>query len=229
MSDNAVILKSNGVYKIGEAARLVSWADGGHGAESLSRKELREWVDSGVGLLRWADVPGGKRRLTFRALISLRLIFRAHRLGVPLDVITGDADRRQRMLEVDWPFARKGLWEFADEPVLSGAHASSRLEASLRGVQWLNYHRRGIDSHYGLEFDRDEVACAWRPAKDVKIEPGIVSGAPCIDGTRIPTGVIWGMAEAGESVAEIADWYGLPDARVSNAVDWEKQLADINV
>lgn len=218
MSVNEVILKSNGLYRVGEAARLVSWAEEQRGARPLTRGRLRGWVDSGVGLLRWADVPGGKEWITFRALISLRFIFRARGSGFPPKVITRDVCQLKQILGVDWPLASKRLWDPAD-----------KLGVPDIGIHWLADYRGGLNRHDELVFGEDGVACAWRPVKDVKIEPGIVSGAPCIDGTRIPTWVVFGMAEAGDSVEEIADWYELPEVRVRNAVDWEQQLAAIRV
>ena len=229
MSDNAGIPKFNGLYKVRDAARLVSWADGRPGAESLTRKELREWVDSGVGRLRWAEVLGGKKRITFRALISLRFIFRVQRQGHSLDAVTEDAARLKRVWGVDWPFASKPLWYPLDSHTFPPIQDPARTKEAWRLINRRIYYWQGLNRQHGLEFGEDGVACVWRPVKDVKIQPGIVSGAPCVDGTRIPTWVIFGMAEAGESVEEIAYWYELPDARVRNVVDWEGRLAAISV
>ena len=233
MIDQAVIPKFNGRYKVGDAARLVSWAEGQSGADSLTRKELRGWVDSGVGGLRWADVaiPGGKerRRLTFQALISLRLIFRVQRQGRSLDAVTEDAARLKRVWGVDWPLASKPLWYPLDSHTFPPIQDPARTKEAWRLLNRRIYYWQGLNRQHGLEFGEDGVARLWRPVKDVRIEPGIVSGAPCVDGTRIPTWVIFGMAEAGESVEEIAYWYELPEARVRNVVDWEQQLAAISV
>lgn len=229
MSDNGAGVKSNGLYRVKEAARLVSWADGLPGAELLKPGQLREWVDSGVGELRWADVSGGKRRLTFRALISLRLIFRAYCLGVSRELLNTDAPRLKRILEMEWPFASKSLWSASNDLPPPKTDDSSRLKEYWRQISRRSYYWPGYARPHGLEFGDDGIACAWHPAKDVKIAPGIMSGRPCIAGTRIPTWVVAGMVDGGDSIREIADWYGLPEARVKNAVAWEKQLAACRV
>ena len=209
MSDNEVAVKSNGLYRVKEAARLISWANEPLGVGPLTPGRLREWVDSGVGQLHWADVPGSKKHLTFQSLISLRLIFQAYCLGISREFFNADAPRLERVLKTEWPFASKSLWSPGDE----------------LPIPKTNYpYWQGATRTHGLEFDDDGVACAWRPVKDVKIEPGIMSGRPCIAGTRIPTWVVAGMVDEGDGIAEVADWYDLPVERVKNAVDWERQL-----
>ena len=224
MSDNEVAVKSNGLFRVKEAARLVSWSDRTPGTEPLTRGQLRELVDSGVGQLRWANVPGGKKHLTFRALISLRLIFRVHRAGISRKYLNYDVHRLKEVLKTEWPFASRHLWYPGSRLLIPETDDPSRLkeycdENFRRSFYWLNATRP-----HGLEFDADGIACAWRPAADVKIEPGIMSGRPCIAGTRIPTWVVAGMVDGGDGIAEIADWYDLPAERVKNAVAWERQL-----
>ena len=231
---NAVdtIPKTNGLYKIREAARLVSWADGRPGDKALTKKLLREWVDSRVGLLRWADIPTGKKRITFRALISLRMIFRLHCQGMPCEAITEDAARLKGALGMEWPLASKDVWALKDDqlgkPVPSARNSENRYRRWQIGYQ-RSYYPLPTDFAHGLEFDEDGVACVWRPAKGVSIEPGIFSGSPCVAGTRIATWIVAGMAEAGDTIEEIADWYDLPQERIENAVEWERQLAAVKV
>ena len=231
MIDKAVIPKFNGRYKVGAAARLVSWAEGQSGVESLTRKELRGWVDSGVGGLRWADVaiPGGKerRRLTFQALISLRLIFRVRRMGVPPAAITEGALRLQQMLEVDWPFASAGVWrrEAPAFPCLSELMAEWK-----HGREAMGFLERWLSENAGaLEFNEFGVACAWRPVKNVLIHEGVVRGQPCVLGSRTPVWVVRSLFEQGESIADIAYDYGFTQEKVQDAVAWGKRVASVAI
>ena len=236
MTTGETIPKPGGLYKIREAARLVTWADGRALNKHLSKQQARDWVDNNVGLLRWADIPGGKKRITFRALISLRVIFRLHYRGMSCEAITGEAARLGRVLGVEWPFASKAIWALEDDqlgklfPPARSSESSSRENAYRH---WQIYFQRifllppGFAN--GLEFDEDGVACAWQPDTWVRLEPGMVSGRPCVARTRIPTWIIRDMSEGGDSVEEIADWYDLDEERVRNAVEWEKQLASVVV
>lgn len=223
MRDNAVILKSNGLYEVGEAARLVSWADGQPGAGSFTCKQLRGWVDSGDGLLRWADVPGGNERLTFQALISLRLIFGVRRMGVPPAAITEGALRLQQMLEVDWPFASAGVWrrEAPAFPCLSDLVAEWKHGREAMGFLelWLS------ENAGALEFNEFGLAYAWRPVKNVLIHEGVVRGKPCVLGSRTPVWVVHSLYEQGESIADIAYDYGFTEEKVKDAVAWGKRVA----
>ena len=219
--------KFNGLYKVRDAARLVSWAEGQPGAESLTRGQLREWVDSGVGLLRWADVLGGKKRLTFQALISLRLIFRVRRMGVPLEAITEGALRLQQMLEVDWPFASAGVWrrESPAFPCLSELMAEWK-----QGRETADFLEHWLSENAGaLEFDEFGLACAWRPIKNVLIHRGVVRGKPCVLGSRTPVWVVHSLYEQGESIADIAYAYGFTEEKVQDAVAWGQRVASAAV
>ena len=164
------------------------------------------------------------RRLTFRGLISLRLIFRVRSLGVSRDFLNDDVHRLKRILGVEYPFASKPMWSAGNELLLPKTDDPSRLRKNWRENFRRSFYWWHATRPHGLEFDADGVACAWRPVADVKIEPGIMSGRPCIAGTRIPTWVVAGMVDGGDGIAEIADWYDLPAERVKNAVAWEKQL-----
>ena len=232
MTAAETIPKPRGLYKIREAARLVTWADGRALNKQLSKQQAQDWVDSGADLLRWADIPGGKKRISFRDLISLRLIFRLHSHGVSPEVITEDASRLRRILGVEYPYASKVLWEPSFTvfgKLIPKAGSSKYSEKDWEVIYQRLWRVRSSNSHHGLEFDEDGEACVWHPDIWVRIEPGMVSGRPCVARTRIPTWIIGGMAEAGDTVEEIADCYDLDEERVRNAVEWEKQLASVAV
>ena len=232
MTAAETIPKPRGLYKIREAARLVTWADGRALNKHLSKQQARDWVDNGVGLLRWADLPNGKKRISFRDLISLRLIFRLNSHGVSPEVITEDAPRLKRVLGVEYPYASKVLWEpsFTEfGKLIPNAGESKYSRKSWDMLYQRLWHVRSSNFHHGLEFDKDGEACVWHPDAWVRIEPGMVSGRPCVARTRIPTWIIRDMLGGGDSVEEIADWYDLDEERVRNALEWEKQLASVVV
>lgn len=232
MTAAETIPKPRGLYKIREAARLVTWADGRALNKHLSKQQARDWVDSGVGLLRWADLPNGKKRISFRDLISLRLIFRLHSQGVSPEVITEDASRLRRILGVEYPYASKVLWEPSNTEsgkLIPNTGASAYSKKSWEMIYQRSQYPFSPNPHHGLEFDKDGEACAWQPAAGVLIKPGIFSGSPCLAGTRIATWIIGGMAEEGDTVEEIADWYDVDEERVKDVVEWERQLASVVV
>ena len=48
-----------------------------------------------------------------------------------------------------------------------------------------------------IEFGSDLHASIWRPAEGVWLNPKIQAGAPCVDGTRVPTRAIADLEAAG--------------------------------
>ncbi len=75
-----------------------------------------------------------------------------------------------------------------------------------------------------IEFDVGGRPTRWSPVDGVAIDPAIQAGAPCIDGTRIPTVVVAARA-AVEHDEDIAFDLDLDVAAVEAAVRFEELLA----
>ena len=228
-------------YDTWEAARLVSWSNKQAGIGPLKEAELIRWIDAGVGGLEWEDVweEDGKieKYIDFPTLISLRLICllhfdspdfpQAYSNRVALEDITATMPKLRRELGLKSPFASKSLWNMHDKDTAVSVGESKGTE-----TEWQRIYRKlcGGRRHWrieaGLEYGEDGIACAWFPAEDIKIDPRFVSGSPCLARTRIPTGIIFGMVKAGDTVEELAEDYDVPKGRINNAVKWENQLAD---
>lgn len=215
-------------YDTWEAARLISWSNKQAGIPPLTEAELIRWIDDGVGLLEWAyfwEEDGELQTyIDFPTLVSLRLICLLRFQKVPLEAVTKATSQLREDLSVKYPYASKPLWTFLEHsPSVNNDEVNLIIERLIQFALIV-----GLDPS-GLEFGADGVASAWLPAEDIKIDPRFVSGSPCVAGTRIPTGVLFGMVEAGDSEAELADWYELPEERIKNAVKWENQLAAVGV
>jgi uncharacterized protein (DUF433 family) len=76
-----------------------------------------------------------------------------------------------------------------------------------------------------IEFDAGGRPAKWSPIDGVTIDPEIQAGAPCIDGTRIPTAVVAARA-AVEPDTEIAFDLDLDLDAVEIAVKFEQLLAE---
>ena len=226
-------------YDTWEAARLISWSNKQTGIGSLSETELIQWINDGIGLLEWADVweEDGEvqRYIDFPTLISLRLICLLHfespdSTGMPLEDITEATAWLGEKLGIHWPFASKEMWN-PYKPISTIAdkvRKTGNLKAEWEATyNFLDLQRRSrLEINSDLEFDEDGIACAWLPAKDIKLDPRFVSGSPCLAGTRIPTGIIMGMVKAGDSISELAEDYEVTEERIRNALKWENHLAE---
>ena len=219
-------------YDTWEAARLISWSNRQAGFGPLSEAELTKWIDTGVGGLDWAYalVEDGEetKYIDFPTLISLRLICLLRSYGVSLKDIGEVATLSRQELGLDWPFASRSLWNLPSEDEKNAILIDSEVMTLIVAAMIL--YLTGSALPWGnLEFDQDGIASAWLPFKDVIIDPRVVSGSPCVVGTRTPTwafsGMLHGEGPKGEDrIEKLANGYKLTKEQVRNALDWEKQL-----
>ncbi len=209
-------------YDTEEAARLISWSNKQAGIKPLTEAELVQWIDDGVGGLAWADTweEDGevKNYIDFPTLISLRMICLLQSYGLSREEIKEFALLSRQELSLERPFASRFLWTLQTVPPdLSDSELTSRI------LQGIIIHLTGNPSR-DLEFGEDGIACAWLPVKDVVIDARVVSGSPCVVGTRTPTWVFTGMLKGGDNIEELANGYRMTKEQVWNALDWERQL-----
>ena len=226
-------------YDTWEAARLISWANKQAGLRPLTEAELTEWLHAGVGGLEWAYTYEEEGEVTkyidFPTLISLRLICLLHfdRPDFPsvysnrvvLKDITEAMPKLRRELGIKWPFASKTLWNMHDKNTAVSVGKFIDPKAEWERIYWqLCGERLKWHTEAGLDYGEDSVAYAWLPAKGVVIDARVVSGSPCVKGTRTPTWAFTGMLKGGGNIEELSDGYRLTKEQVLNALDWERQL-----
>jgi uncharacterized protein (DUF433 family) len=132
------------------------------------------------------------------------------------------------------PFALKDLW-ISDTEIF--VEMEGLLSVTRQGQyamdlvrEWLKRLRRPTNGSTDLSFHRingHEVASAWRPQTFVTLNPKVQFGAPCINGTRIPTNSVWAMHLAGDEPKGIASAYGIEIEKVNAALEWERKLAAV--
>ena len=209
-------------YDTAEAARLISWSNQQKGIEPLTEAELAEWIGNRLGKLKWADVLEEDGRVTrhidFPTLTSIRLICLLRSSGVTLKDIDEAAPLLRKQLGVEWPYASRVLWNSPEPQVRPGNN-----EAVGTVIKGLLLCSPKLAPH-GLEFGADGVASAWLPAKGVVIDPHVVSGSPCVAGTRTPTWAFAGPLTDGDNIEELANAYRLSKEQIRNALDWERQI-----
>ena len=70
------------------------------------------------------------------------------------------------------------------------------------------------------ELDEDRPV-AYRPVPGVVVRPGVGWGRFCLEGTGINTSVVASRIRGGESIEEVADDFGVSEALVRAAVEFE--------
>lgn len=195
-------LLGRGIYDIAEAARIVR-----RHADTVAR-----WT-RGTDPLHHVE---SDRIISFLDLISLWVISELIRRGVPRREIRTGGEYVARNVGTNYPFAHQDL-------ATVGAGFFGKFK------EWVDVGKGGQGSFpvvieellSPIEFGSDLHASIWRPAKGVWLNPEVQAGAPCIDGTRVPTKVIADLEAVGDHIEDIADDLSLNTTQVRAALQYE--------
>ena len=195
-------LLGRGIYDIAEAARIVR-----RHPDTVAR-----WTRGTDPLHHVKD----DRIFSFLDLISLWVISELIRRGVPRREIRAGAEYVTEHLDTNYPFAHRGL------ATVGGGFFGDFKE-------WVDVGKRGQGTFQNvieellnpIEFGPDFHASIWRPAKGVWLNPRVQAGAPCVDGTRVPTKVIADLEAGGDHIKDIADDLNLDITQVHAAMQYE--------
>ncbi|MCY4102478.1 MAG: DUF433 domain-containing protein [bacterium] len=207
-----------GIYDVAEVARLLR----------RTRQRVEGWTrsDRRANPLLTGELAG---LFSFWDLMSLRVIAVLLDRGVGRDHIRNGATYLARRLGTDRPFAHKSL-------ATMGAGFFAEVEP---GEGWENVRQGGqlafqavvVPLLEPIEFNDEGMAAIWRPRAEVWINPAVQAGEPCVNGTRVPTGLIARLlsaeddrAPSDEEIAEVSDDYRLSVAQVRAALGFEHSL-----
>jgi uncharacterized protein (DUF433 family) len=165
------------------------------------------------------------RAFSFVDLVSLKVVSDLRRRKV------SEADIRQGVMYLEEltghakPFAHRDVVELL-------ATSGTALLVDIQGG-WYDIGKGGQGASKEVvrlwlkrvSYDNAGVAELWRPAKLILINPAVQAGAPCVEGTRVPTGTIADMA-AEDPVDVVADDLDLTFEQVSAAVAFERSLRE---
>lgn len=206
-------------YRVGEAARY----------SGVSARTVTYWH---FGSGKAPALPGRSRRqgLSYYQLIEVAFVATFRNLGVSLRRIRQARDYAAQVLKSEYPFAQyqwmtEGhhlLLEFSD--LESNASVGRLVVADRQGqVAW-----RDVVSDRFHQFDYVAgTALVWRLCgrdNPVTIDPRVSFGAPNVKG--IPTWVLKGRWDAGESIADIQDDFGLDADDIRHSLQFEGIVFD---
>src|SRR5438270_1260132 len=209
-------------YRFSEAARLA-----GTTTQSISR-----WY-------RGYEVPGHRMRpvlpsdggglLAYRQLVEVAFVASFRRLGVKLDTLRKAHDYCRKTFESEHPFAElrfktDGVHVLALLADYDPTWAEEeRLIVTDVGGQlvWEPAIRDRLD-----QFDYEEnLALRWYPrgrSKVIVVDPRVTFGAPIIRGTGVPTAVVRERYQAGETLEDIQEDFGIPRLQLEQALEFEE-------
>jgi len=164
------------------------------------------------------------KALSYLQLIEVAVVSSFRKAGVSLKKIRAAREYVSKQLEKDHPFAHhsfktdgKELWmDYAQFEADAGDR--TLLKATEKGqLAWTDI----IGKLQEFEYE-DELATKWYlegRESDIAIDPRIQFGAPAING--IATWIFRGRWDAGESIEDIADDFGMPNSSIMQALKFE--------
>lgn len=210
-------LLGSGVYDADEVSRLLA----------LPVKDIARWATPDRNGLPPLVSPTFDKAFAFVDLVSLAVASELSKRRVAEAEMRHGVAYLQKHSGHDKPLAHEDV-------VKTLATSGQAFIARLDGDQdWYDVGKGGQGTFNDivgiylkhLAFDDFGIAQRWKPAQYVVLDPRIQAGAPCVEGTRIPTETIAEMAEADppEFVAEDMD---LAIEEVRAAIEFEAQLQE---
>lgn len=226
---------STGVYSVPDAAQYLRattppsgkpvrlWRRNRDAFIAPSARHLYRWIRSGLRP-EFEHLPRRDLLIRFDDLIRLRMIALLRSRGLSTRAIAESESEARRLTGKADPLVTEPLWAFSSDVFLR--ITDQLVAASRRGQLGMEFLIDFLQpANHGLSFGSDSRATSWSPADRVLIDPAIQFGAPCIEGTRIQTEVVWEMHRAGDSCEFLATMYGVTLERIRAAVAWEETLA----
>lgn len=209
----------DGIFAPQEVARYLAATMPTRGRPLTSGRVLR-WIRGGLLAPDNRGIEGHRLTIDFDDLVTCQVIALLREAGFSLQRVRREEVHWARYFNATKPFACASFWyelphlfaRVGGELLLSsGQIAMQFLAASVRPVR------------DGLTFsETTSRPTAWRPTAGVTLDPTVQFGQPCVEGTRIPTGALWGYVRGGDAVPFIAATYGLEVGEVERAVQWEQ-------
>lgn len=162
---------------------------------------------------------------SFSDLVSLFVVRELLREGVKPRTIR-EAEIWLRETEAtDRPFVRDDIKTDGVEVFYRDELIPTQIEAaSRRGQQTMREPIK--DRLMSIQY-QDGSAVYWIPAPGIVIDPRVQFGSPVIEGTRIPTEAVYGVAKE-LGIERAVRRFDLSTERVENAIAFEDRLASLN-
>lgn len=200
-------------YQVREAARyaqisaqtVVAWHKADQ-AQVLSERQDRE-------------------RLSYLQLIELAVVAAFRKAKIPLPEIRAARDYIKRNLKSQHPFAEYQFKRYGKSLFTEFEESGRRklLKANQGGqLVWKEIVGPVLQE---FEYEHEGVAIRWRvagPSSPIIIDPRLSFGAPTVKG--VPTWILKGRFDAGESDSVIAEDFGIDVLSVREALKFEGVL-----
>ncbi len=219
----------NGLYSIADAAeilripvgRLRHWVRGYYYGPSSAKKRQVAVVPRFYG--------GDEQPLSFVELIELLFVSQFRLKGLSMQYIRKAAEIARKQFETDYPFAVKrfsayGGRIFATVDIEEHPKRSIATHEIVHGqVIFNSFVRRYFRYHIDIEKDFAKRYWPLGRTQRVVIDAERAFGAPIDAPTGVPTEALVAAVDAGDSPAEVAEWFDVPSKAVEAAIRYERR------
>lgn len=200
-------------YQVQEAARYAG----------VSPQTILDWHKAGSR--KTLSQRESRAALSYMQLIEVAVVSAFRKAGVSLNSIRATRDYASKVLNSEFPFAEyrfkaDGKRLVMDYQQIEGEKGRGKLLRADQGGQLAWEEVVGRLSEF--EYEPNGIAVRWHvtgPNSPVVIDPRVAFGAPAVTGT--PTWVLKGRWDAGETLEEIADDFGLTEPDILKALEFE--------
>ena len=213
-----------GLYDIPSAARYLLAGRMKKEAYPVTSRTLIRWIRNGLALEDLREVPGRELLISFEDLVSMRVIAALRSAGVTWPQIHRSESWLREFTGHKRPFALEEIWSTKPAHDVYSKFSDMIIATSRSGQLALELMKEYLIPVSGLTFS-DGVVDTWEPRSLILLDPEVQFGAPCIEGTRIPSRAVWGMLQAGDSRALVRRAYRLREEELDAVISWEEALA----
>ena len=202
-------------YRVGDAGRYAG----------VPARSVSYWHFGGNGT--GAALPGRARGqyLSYLELVEVAFVATFRGLGVPLQRIRKAKDYAAQVLKSEYPFAEyswltEGHHVLLELRTVEGDASMGRLVTADNQGQ-IAWKEAVSDRFHQFDYENG-IALIWHLAgrrSPVVIDPRVSFGAPMVKG--IPTWVLKGRWDAGESVSDIGDDFRMSEDDIRHGLRFE--------
>ena len=202
-------------FRLGDAARYAK----------TSTRTVSYWHRGRLGDRPTLSERSPRQDLSYYQLVEVAFVATFRDLGVPLQRIRRAREYAAQVLQAEYPFAQykwftEGHLVLLNLRDIDGEAPIGHLVAADAHGQ-IGWKEVVSDRFDQFDYEHD-LALVWHLAgreSPVSIDPRVSFGAPTVGG--VPTWVLKGRWDVGESVGDIQDDFGLREEEIRRALEFE--------
>ena len=214
-----------GVYPVSFAAKLTGTTN----ARVASWFRTRDEARLAPAIVTHLDPVAGQIVMPFLALVEARFVAHFRKRGLSLQTIRKAARKLRDIHNMEHPFATRHRFRTDGKKIMleEAADDGERRLLDIMTDEWA-FPDVLEPSLFDSVVYVDDLAVRMNPFAEfpaIVVDPRYAFGRPVVQPGYVPTATLAAAFRAEGDVDELADWYGVDAAAVTQAVGFEQRLA----